>query len=157
MINGCLVDAWSQIAHQCLGRSHCARGAGQIGQHFGLDSRSQIISYESSPRFGWVFRDLARRGVDVTIQGGLSAFELPDAAAGIGMQSERPRSGGVGMWASGLLMLGCAAAITARLIHGSPLAGLIAPIVVGVVTTGLFLLAGHSRQIFRRFPAPEDQ
>lgn len=52
---------------------------------FGLDSRSQIISYESSPRFGWVFRDLARRGADLTIQGGLSAFELPDAAAGMGI------------------------------------------------------------------------
>ena len=65
--------------------------------------------------------------------------------------------GGLGMWSSGLLVLCYGAAIAVRLNHGSPLPGLIAPVVMGVVTTALFLLAGHSRQILQRFPPPENQ
>jgi hypothetical protein len=88
----------------------------------------------------------------VSLVGGLGLV-----AAGIGMQAERPRSGGAGMWASGLMAIGCGVAGVARLIHGSPPSALIGPVVIGVMATALFLLAGHSRQILRQFPAPADQ
>ncbi len=109
----------------------------------------QWFAYLSGDRFETAMATLQ---IVVSLVGGLGLV-----AAGIGMQSERPRSGAVGMWSSGVLMLGYGAAIAARLVHGSPIPGLIAPVVMGVVTTGLFLLAGHSRQILRRFPAPADQ
>ena len=109
----------------------------------------QWFSYLSGDRFETAMATLQ---IVASLVGGLGLI-----AAGIGMQSERPRSGAVGMWSSGLLMLGCGVAIAARVIHGSPIPGLIVPVVMGVVTTAMFLLAGHSRQILRRFPPPADQ
>lgn len=107
------------------------------------------FSYLSADRFETAMATLL---IVVSLVGGLGLV-----AAGIGMQAERPRSGGAGMWASGLMAIGCGVAGVARLIHGSPPSALIGPVVIGVMATALFLLAGHSRQILRQFPAPADQ
>ena len=58
----------------------------------------QWLSYLSGDRFETAMATLQ---IVVSLVGGLGLI-----AAGIGMQAERPRSGGVGMWVSGLMALG---------------------------------------------------
>ncbi len=91
-------------------------------------------------------------GMILTLIGGLGL-----AATGIGLQGERPRSGGAGMIAAGFFT--AAQATTAILLvqRSGSWAPAVVPGLLAVVGAVLFMMAGYSRQLIRRYPPPPDQ
>jgi hypothetical protein len=91
-------------------------------------------------------------GMVLTLVGGLGL-----AATGIGLQGERPRSGGAGMIAAGFFT--AAQVVVAGLLiqRSGAWAPAIMPGLLAVIGLVLFMMAGYSRQLIRRFPPPTDQ
>lgn len=88
--------------------------------------------------------------VYVTIVAGLAA-----SAIGVALQHERPKSGRLAMAMSGAVALYFAGYLVFSILN--PAFGRIA--VSGVMTlvwAALFLLAGHSAELLKRFPPPAD-
>ncbi len=76
--------------------------------------------------------------------------------AGIGLQGDRPNSGRIAMWITGLLALTWWATAVAHLLLTKSIPGTITAVVLAAGCTFLFLLAGNSARVLRENPPPED-
>jgi hypothetical protein len=87
----------------------------------------------------------------VTLVGGASLL-----AVGVGLQGERPSSGRAAMVASGLMAVGYfVVAVTYVVAAGRILAALIV-FALGLLVAVLFMIAGQSASVLRKFPPPSD-
>lgn len=91
-------------------------------------------------------------GVVTTFVGGIAL-----TAAGVGLQGEIRGSGRAAMAVSVLMAVIYLAAGVMLIAKTSHRGSALVPIVFGLVTSVLFLLAGHSASVLRRFPPPADQ
>ena len=91
-------------------------------------------------------------GLAVTLVGGMALV-----AVGTGLQGERPSSGILAMVVTGLMTGVYAASAVLLIVHTGSVMKALAPVLPALATSILFLLAGYSASVLRRFPPPPDQ
>lgn len=88
----------------------------------------------------------------VTFAGGLGLL-----AAGIGLQGEAPKSGRWALIVSGVLAATWIGSVPAFVLAGAGVGRIIMAVVLAVVTTILFLLAGNSARLLKLHPPDPDR
>lgn len=98
-----------------------------------------------------LLRTVATANVLAAVAGGLAMI-----AFGVGLQGEQPRSGVGAMCTSGVLLLIAVASAVVCAVMGAWLS-LIVLVPLTLANGVLFMLAGHSASVLKRFPPPPDQ
>lgn len=139
---------------QTVGGVHLALGVAYLlasGLFGGGTERRARPSGDDAVRRNWV-ATATTVGTLAALAGGMAL-----AALGVGMQGERPGTARWGMVACGLLTgIGLTSALLFGL-SGSAWGRMLLAAGHGCANGVLFLLAGHSRTILKKFPPPADQ